>query len=169
MWSLPPSEITFGTSQPFLLPRPCHRFQWYRYWTEQRVYLNILPQLHRLVVCSHGWTDSGNMKPTFKRSSVLLLLLIPYSTSIRTPVRLKELSHQELEMKEGFRWFGYQTLLGEMMHAYVTCRPDIRHEITTMSKFSSTPSALHYAYLKNIARFLRATKCWNICYKRSKH
>ena len=31
------------------------------------------------------------------------------------------------------------------MYAYVTCLPDIGYVITTMSKFSSTPSALHYA------------------------
>ena len=37
-----------------------------------------------------------------------------------------------------------------------------------MSKFSTTPSALHYAYLKNVACYLRGTKHWGIRYKRSK-
>ena len=73
--------------------------------------------------------------------------------------------HQALEEKYGF---GYHTLLGEMMYPYVTCRSDIGYAITTISKFSTTPSALHYVYLKHVARYLRATKHWGIRYKRSK-
>ena len=41
----------------------------------------------------------------------------------------------KLELSQGF---SYRTLLGEMMYAYVTCRPDIGYSITTMSK--SPPS-----------------------------
>ena len=37
-----------------------------------------------------------------------------------------------------------------------------------MSKFSTTPSALHYTYLKYVAKYLRATRHWGIRYKRSK-
>jgi len=55
-----------------------------------------------------------------------------------------------------------------MMYAYVTCRPDIGYAITTMSKFSTTPTFLHYQYLKHVAKYLRATKHWGIRYKRSK-
>ena len=44
-----------------------------------------------------------------------------------------------LELSQGF---AYQTLLGEMMYAYVTCRPDIGYAITTMNKFSTKPSKL---------------------------
>ena len=56
--------------------------------------------------------------------------------------------HQALEEKCGF---GYRTLLGKMMYAYVTCCPDIGYVITNMSKFSTTPTALHYLYLKHVA------------------
>jgi len=52
--------------------------------------------------------------------------------------------------------FGYRTLLGEMMYAYVTYCPD------------TTPTLLHYQYLKHVAKYLRATKHWSIRYKRSK-
>ena len=69
-----------------------------------------------------------------------------------------------LELKSGF---SYRTLLGEMMYAYVTCRPDIGYAITTLSKFSTKPSALHYSYLKSVAKYLRITKHWGIRYKRS--
>jgi len=54
-----------------------------------------------------------------------------------------------------------------MMYAYVTCRPDIGYAITTMSKFSTTPTLLHYQYLKHVAKYLQATKHWGIRYKRS--
>ena len=40
--------------------------------------------------------------------------------------------------------FSYRTVLGELMYAYITCRPDIGYAITTLSKFSSAPSAFHY-------------------------
>ena len=55
-----------------------------------------------------------------------------------------------------------------MMYAYVTCRPDIGYAIMTMSKFSTTPTALHYQQLKHVAKDLRPTKQWGIRYKRSK-
>ena len=72
--------------------------------------------------------------------------------------------HRELEKKNGF---SYRTLLGEMMYAYVTCRPDIGYAITLLSKFGSCPSEYHYSCLKNVARYLRSTKHWGIRYSRS--
>ena len=42
--------------------------------------------------------------------------------------------------------FAYHTLFGEMIYAYVTCRPDICYAVTTMSKFSTMPSTLHYIF-----------------------
>ena len=54
-----------------------------------------------------------------------------------------------------------------MMYAYVTCRPDIGYAITTMSKFLTKPSKLHYELLKGIAKYLRETKDWGIKYTRS--
>ena len=53
----------------------------------------------------------------------------------------------KLELSQGF---GYCTLLGEMMYAYVTCRPNIGYAITTMSKFSTKPSKNHYELCKEL-------------------
>ena len=73
--------------------------------------------------------------------------------------------HQALEDQKGF---SYQTLLvGEIMYAYVSCRPDIGYPITLMSKYASNPSAYHYDKLKNIAKYLRTTRDWGIFFKRS--
>jgi len=72
--------------------------------------------------------------------------------------------HAELEKKAGF---AYRTLLGELMYCYVSCRFDIGYAITLLSKFSTCPADYHYSCLKNVARYLRATKHWGIRYKRS--
>ena len=54
-----------------------------------------------------------------------------------------------------------------MMYAYVTCRPNIGYAITTMSKFSTKPSAKHYELLRGIGKYLRLTKDWSIKFKRT--
>ena len=72
--------------------------------------------------------------------------------------------HQALEDQKGF---SYRTLLGEIMYAYVSCRPDIGYPITLMSKYASNPSEYHYDKLKNIARYLHSTRDWGIIFKRS--
>ena len=48
------------------------------------------------------------------------------------------------------------------MYAYITCRPDIGYAITTLSKFSSAPSAFHYKQLRHVAKYLRSTIDWGI-------
>ena len=72
--------------------------------------------------------------------------------------------HTILEKKNGF---GYRTLLGELMYAYITCRPDIGYAITSLSKFSTRPSAVHYKLLRGVAKYLRSTRSWGIRFHRS--
>ena len=69
--------------------------------------------------------------------------------------------HHQLEDKYGF---AYRTLLGELMYAYVTCRPDIGYAVITLSKFSTCPSDYHFAMLKKVVRYLRQTRKWGIIY-----
>ena len=49
-------------------------------------------------------------------------------------------AHQVLETRSRFN---YRNVLVELMYVYITCRPDIGYAITTLSKFSSEPSAFH--------------------------
>jgi len=72
--------------------------------------------------------------------------------------------HAALVSKYGF---AYRTLLGELLYAYVTCRPDIGYATITLSKFSTCPHDHHFAMLKKVAKYLRATKDWGIIYRRS--
>ena len=53
--------------------------------------------------------------------------------------------HKSIESKFEF---SYQTLLGEIMYAYMTYRPDIGYAVTTLSKFSGSPSTYRYGLLK---------------------
>ena len=52
------------------------------------------------------------------------------------------------------------------MYMYITCRPDIGYAITTLSKFSSEPSAFHYRLLCGVAKYLRSTITWGIRFNR---
>ena len=51
------------------------------------------------------------------------------------------------------------------MYTYVTCCPDIGYHVTTLSKFSTAPAAIHYSMLKNVARYLRRTRLWGLIYR----
>jgi len=53
------------------------------------------------------------------------------------------------------------------LYAYVTCRPDIGYATITLSKFSTCPHDHHFAMLKKVAKYLRATKDWGITCRRS--
>jgi len=63
--------------------------------------------------------------------------------------------------------FVYRTLLGELLYAYVACRPDIGYATITLSKFSTCPHDHHFIMLKKVVKYLRATKDWGIIHRRS--
>ena len=52
------------------------------------------------------------------------------------------------------------------MYIYITCRPDIRYAINTLSKFSAEPSAFHYKLLRGVAKYLQSTTTWGIRFNR---
>jgi hypothetical protein len=54
------------------------------------------------------------------------------------------------------------------MYAYVVCRLDIAHAITTLARFSAHPNRIHYQALKKVAIYLRSTIDWRLVYWRSK-
>ena len=60
--------------------------------------------------------------------------------------------------------FGYRTLLGELLYAYITCRPDIGYAVITLSKFSVASAKIHFVLLKNVAKYLRRTIDWGLIY-----
>ena len=103
------------------------------------------------VLTTHGWstpeqdTDTSN-KPTSPIPADSIDAM--YNTT-GPGEGTKE--HAKLADKSGF---SYRSLLGELMYAYVTCRPDIGYSVTTLSKFSTCPSPTHYQLLKGVALYL---------------
>jgi hypothetical protein len=63
-----------------------------------------------------------------------------------------------------WKFFSYRSLLGELLYAYVTARPDIGYAITTLSKFATAPAKMHYQRLKGLALYLCSTINWGIIY-----
>ena len=58
--------------------------------------------------------------------------------------------------------YGYRNLLGELMYAFISSRPDIGYAVTTLSKFSTCPGRYHFKLLKGVARYLKHTINWGI-------
>ena len=70
--------------------------------------------------------------------------------------------HKALEDSVGF---SYRTLLGELMYAMITCRPDIGYAVTTLLKFLSSPSTHHYKLFQSVTQYVKYTIDWGICFK----
>jgi hypothetical protein len=54
--------------------------------------------------------------------------------------------------------FSYRAALGELIYAYVTCRPDIGYAIALLAKYSNNPAEIHFEAVKDVYRYLRRTK-----------
>lgn len=67
--------------------------------------------------------------------------------------------HDALTKKHGF---AYRTLLGELLHVYITSHPDISYATISLSKFSTCPHDTHLTMLKKVAKHLHATRDWGI-------
>lgn len=112
---------------------------------------------------THGWDTPSNKSKDPQRP----LTPIPPTGIDAMFTQIGPLEHTvEHAVLEKSNNFKYRTLLGELMYAYVTCRPDIGYGVTTLSKFASRPSQVHYTYLKGLAKYLRSTKKWGIRFHR---
>jgi len=113
----------------------------------------------RRLLKAHGWDNpspresSNKPKPPLHESDVANLFNLAAGPVKNTP------EHKALEAEQGF---GYRSVLGEILFAYVLCRPDIGYAVTTLAKFSTAPNALHYKSLKHLAIYLRQTQDWGI-------
>jgi hypothetical protein len=94
--------------------------------------------------------------------SVLSIAFIPLQAIYNTISATKSTpKHAKLELKMGF---SYRLLLGELLFAYVTTRPDIWYAVTVLTKFAIKPAKLLYLRLKDIAKYLCNTINWGIIY-----
>jgi hypothetical protein len=114
------------------------------------------------VLKTHGWStpessspDPSNMAPLPSDCEKDMYTLVGPLEGTR--------EHADLASNQGF---GYRSLLGELMYAYVSCRPDIGYAVTLLSKFSTSPAPIHYQCLKHLAKYLRRTINWGLIYRR---
>jgi len=114
------------------------------------------------VLTTHVWSKPSPPIPT-KPSAPLPVDAVTSLYAHQGPPE-NTAEHAALVAKYGF---AYRTLLGELLYAYVTCRPDIGYATITLSKFSTCPHDHHFAMLKKVAKYLQATKDWGIIYRRS--
>jgi hypothetical protein len=115
---------------------------------------------------SHNWeTPSKNEAGDTEHNAIPLPVdAINHIYSVTGPLEQTD-EHAQLSKQHGFN---YRTLLGELLYAYVTCRPaDIGYAVTTLSKFATCPAPIHYTYLRGVAKYLRRTIHWKIRYNRS--
>jgi hypothetical protein len=69
--------------------------------------------------------------------------------------------HTKLELEMGF---SYCSLIGEILFAYATTRPDIGYAVTTLAKFATTSAHLHYTHMKDLEKYLHHTIHWGLIY-----
>ena len=67
-------------------------------------------------------------------------------------------TEQEIHALELEMGFGYRQAIGELIYALVTCRPDISYAVIKLSQYSTRPTRIHFEAIKNIYRYLNATK-----------
>ena len=87
-----------------------------------------------------------------------------YTRSLEEAEALSEPDLLALETKLGF---SYRQAIGELIYALVTCRPDISFAAIKLSQYSASPALCHFNAVKDIFRFLKATKDDGIYYWRS--
>jgi len=118
----------------------------------------------RRLLKAHGWDNpsprksSNKPKPPLHESDVANLFNLAAGPVENTP------EHKALKAEQGF---GYRSVLGKIVFAYVLCQPDIGHAVTTLARFSTAPNALYYKSLKHLAIYLHQTQDWGIMYWRS--
>ena len=61
----------------------------------------------------------------------------------------------------------YRQVIGELLYAMVTCRPDISFPVVKLSQYSITPAKEHYEAAKELLLYLKATRTDGIYYWRS--
>ena len=70
---------------------------------------------------------------------------------------------RKLEKEMGF---SYCTAIGRLIYAMVTCRPDISFAVTKLSQYANQPAPCHFTAVKNVFRYLAATKDEGLAYWR---
>ena len=63
----------------------------------------------------------------------------------------------------------YRGIVGSLLYASISTRPDITHAVNMVSRYMSSPSAQHLVAAKRILRYLQGTKALGLVYRRQRH
>lgn len=131
--------------------------------TQDYIKLSCSTYIRRLLA-SHSWSTPGKTERPIGSRPFEPFPESDLQAIYTTPGFAEHTSEHSALAKE--MGFSYRTLLGELLYAYITARPDIGYAIATLAKFSTAPSKLHYQRLKGVALYLRHTVDWGIIYWR---
>ena len=67
-------------------------------------------------------------------------------------------TEDEIKKLENEMGFGYRQAIGELIYALCTCRPDISYPVIKLSQYSTRPTIVHFEAVKEVFRYLNATK-----------
>ena len=85
---------------------------------------------------------------------------IPLEPSTQFPVHKSPDSHQQANQYQ----YQYQRMVGKLMYAMTSTRPDLAYAVSILSKFSTAPTPAHMAMCKRVMRYLRGTSSYGILY-----
>jgi hypothetical protein len=72
--------------------------------------------------------------------------------------------------KEGYKAsndfkMSYQSIVGLLMYAILSTRPDIAFSVSVISRYTSNPDDSHLKAVKDIYRYLRSTTNYELCFQ----
>src|SRR5437773_1712375 len=59
----------------------------------------------------------------------------------------------------------YQSIVGSLMYAMLSTRPDLAYAVSTLCRFLSNPTNAHHGAAKQVIRYLRPTQNYGLCYE----
>src|SRR5205085_798748 len=89
----------------------------------------------------------------------------PVSTPAETSQHLSEAdSPKTEEAKKQMQSVPYRSLVGELMYAAMSTRPDIAHAANRLSRFLHNPGQTHWKAAKRVLRYLAGTAKLGLSY-----
>ena len=128
---------------------------------QTRYYIKLSNAVYlKKIFKNHPWLETETLVGDFP---IPMRTDNTYLHELESAEPLSDKDRLDLENTLGF---SYRQGIGEVIYALVTCRPDISFATIKLSQYSAAPAAKHYDALKDIFRYLYATKTEGIYYWR---
>lgn len=75
-----------------------------------------------------------------------------------TEILTRDMAPQTDEQINTMARVPYRALVGSLIYAAVTTRPDIAHTVSTLSQFNQNPGMTHWTAAKRVLRYLKGTR-----------